>query len=630
MATAPLNPPLKLQFRPGINRESTDYGNTGGWYDCNLIRFKTGTPESMGGWQKFTSEAALGTWRSLFPWSLLDGSLFYAGGTNVKYYLIRGNSLVDITPIRQTTNPMANNPFATSIGTTTVTVTDVANGAVVGDYVTFSLATGPFGGVPAADINIEHVITSIVDVDHYTITVATTASSSASGGGAVAIAEYQLSVGLDTSATGNGWGTGPWGSGGWGTHSDTSVVTDQLRLWSEDNFGEDLLFNVRNGGIYFKDMSVNPAIRGVNLADLYPTGNVPIIARQILVSDNDRHVLAFAANTIGTTVQDRSLIRWSDTEDAGDWTPDTTNSAGSLRINIGSEILRAVETTTETLVFTDVSLHSFRFIGPPFTFGATRIATNIHLIGPNAVASTGAETFWMANGLFQFYDGVVHDIPCGIRSYIFSILNSAQTEKIYAGINRTFKEVIWLMPVNGSDENNFYAICNYEDPSNILWYYGSFNDVGRTTWIDAWFENVPLAASTDGFIYAHETGATDQSGVSAAMLDATLTSSVFEIGNGENFMIVSRLISDFDFTGSTDSTPEVTVSFQKRDYPGSPFVAGPDNVVDAVLGSPSTYTAFNDNRFRARSTNFKIATSSIGTLWQYGVARIYLAPDGQQ
>lgn len=624
--------PIKFQLRPGVNRETTDYGNTGGWYDCNLARWVTGNPQSMGGWQRFTVDQAQGTFRSLFPWSILSGQRFYGTGTNLKYYIVRGNELVDITPIRLTVNPMANNPFATASGTNIVTVTDVGNGSVMNDFVTFSGATGTFGGVPASDINQEHQITSIIDPDHYTITVATTASSSASGGGNAVKAEYQINVGLDTSALGNGWGTGPWGSGGWGEGSANFVETDQLRLWTEDNFGQDLLYNPRNGGVYYKDMSESVGVRGVNIVDLPGAQNPPIIARQVLVSDNDRHILVFGANTIGTDVQDPLLIRWSDTESLLQWTPDTTNTAGSLGINAGSQFLKAIETTTEILVFTDITLHSLRFIGPPYTFGQTRIGTNVQLIGPNAVTSTGSVTFWMATGpLFQYYDGVVHDLPCTIRSYIASILNYGQTEKIAAGINRQFHEAIWLMPVNGSNQNNFYVICNYDDPANPIWYYGSFNGAGRTAWLDAWFETTPLATSADGYIYQHDIGSTDQSVNPAAMLDSYLRSSVFELGAGGDFMLVSRTIPDLDFTGSTAVDPTVTFTIEKRDYPGSAFVAGPNNVVAlTVTGPPAQYTEKIDRRFRTRSVAVSIETTTTGTLWQLGTPRFYASPDGQR
>ncbi len=625
--------PIKIQLKPGINRETTDYGNTGGWYDSNLARWVSGTPQSMGGWQKFTTAAAQGTFRSLFPWSTLAGTRYYGAGTNLKYYIVQGNHLVDITPIRSTVT-INNNPFAITSGSAVAVVTDTAHGAVVGDFVTYSGATTiGASNVTAAVLNQEYQITQIIDADSYKITLTVTSNTTnAAGGGAAVVAAYQINVGLDTSALGNGFGTGAWGAGGWGTGSGSFVETDQLRLWTEDNFGEDLLFNPRNGAIYYKDMGAAVGVRGVDITTLTGASNAPIIARQVLVSDNDRHVLVFATNTIGTSVQDPLLIRWSDTESVIQWTPDTTNTAGSLTINAGSQFLKAIETTTETLVFTDITLHSLRFIGPPYTFGQTRIGTNVQLIGPNAVASTGSITFWMATGpLFQYYDGVVHDMPCTIRTYIASILNYGQTEKITAGINRQFHEVLWLLPVNGSDELNFYAICNYEDPSNPLWYYGSYNGAGRTTWLDAWFETTPLAASTDGYIYQHELGATDQSTSPATMLDSRLKSSVFEIGTGGDFMLVSRTIPDMDFTGSTANAPEVTLTFEKRDYPGSPFVIGPNNTVAlSVVGPPAQYTRKVDRRFRARSVQFGIETATTGTLWQLGTPRLYASPDGQQ
>jgi hypothetical protein len=624
--------PIKIQFRPGINRETTDYGNMGGWFDCNLARVRSGTWSSIGGWQKFTASAMLGTQRSLFPWSTLNGSRYYGVGTNLKYYVVRGNIPNDITPIRSTVT-INNNPFAITSGSSLATVTDTAHGAIVGDFVTYSGAASiGASNVTAAVLNQEYQIVTIVDANTYTITLTVTSdTTSAGGGGAAVSAAYQISVGLDTTAIGNGWGTGPWGSNGWGNGSSTFVETDQLRLWSEDNFGEDLLFNVRDSAIYYKDMSGSLSTRAVNITTLSTTGDIPTVARQILVSNNDRHIIAFGANTIDTSTQDPLLARWSDAETLTDWAPNTTNSAGDLRFDSGSEIIKAVETTTETLVFTDVSLHSMRFVGPPFTFGQTRIGTNVQLIGPNAVVSTGSETWWMANGLFQMYDGVVRNLPCSIRTYVFSILNTTQTEKIAAGINRTYKEVIWLMPVNGSSENNFYVICNFEDPSSLTWYYGDFNAVGRTTWLDAWFETTPLAGSTDGYLYSHDLGATDQSTSPAAMLDTWLESSVFEIGNGDSFMLVSRTIPDVSFDGSTASSPAVNMTFQKRDYPGSATVAGPDNAVTLTVGGPpEQYTGKVDKRFRARSVKIGIEATATGTLWQLGVPRLYANPDGKR
>ena len=651
----PAPDPIKLTFKPGINRETTNYGNTGGWYDCNLVRWRSGTPESMSGWRRFTSTAAEGTWRSLFPFTTLAGNTLYAGGTNEKYYIVQGSQLVDITPIRATAS--LSNPFTTALLTVaatthTVTVTDVAHGCRVNDWVTYALAstTGNLGGstpngIPLANFVGEFQVVSVVDVDTYTITVptATAATTTIATGGGTVTAEYQINTGYNIAANGDGWGTGVWsGDFGWGLGTGSFVTTEGIRLWTEDSYGEDIIFNIYNGAVYFKT-TASVSGRAVTLRSTAAAADqpyVPVIASQVLVSDNSRHVVAFGCNPLDSDEQDPLLIRWSTSEDKTVWYPDTTNSAGELRLGVGSNILRAVETTTETLVFTDVSLHSFKYVGPPYTFGEVRIGSNIHLIGPNAVASTGSVTFWMANGVFQMYDGTIRDMPCSVRQYVFSILNTSQVQKIYAGIDRQFKEVIWHMPVDGSTECNFYVICNYEDPNNLIWYYGSYNGVGRTTWLDAWYEDYPLAASPDGYIYTHDFGATD--GTDNSAINAYLTSSVFEIGNGMDFMLVSRIIPDVNFYGSTTQQvplvqPRVLFEFNKRDYPGSSFVTGPDPSVTrtssgTILMPVETYTAKLDRRFRARSIDMTISTDTTvpGTAWQLGVPRIYASPDGQR
>jgi len=628
-------PIQKLQLRPGINRETTDYGNTGGYYDCNMVRFRNGQPESIGGWTRFTSVAAQGVWRSLNAFSLLNGDRLYSGGTTYKYYLIRGNGLIDITPLRKTVDPMSNNPFTTTAaGSTTVDVHDVGHGAVLNDFVTFSGATGPVDGIPASDLNQEHQITAIIDSDNYSITVATPATvGSVSGGGAAVIAEYQINVGLNQQTLGNGWGTGTWGGTdgvGWGEGSDNSVVTQQLRLWYEDNFGEDLLFNVRDGGIYYKDMGAAVTNRAVELQSLVGAVTVPVVARQVLVSDNDRHVIAFGCNPIDSVVQDRQLIRWSDSENAANWDEtNTAGDAGELRINKGSEILRAIETQTEVLVFTDVSLHSFKFVGAPYIFGQTMIGSNVSLIAPNAVTTTGSITVWMETGVrFKKYDGAVSDIPCDVRTYISEILNYNQQQKIVAGVNRQYGEFWWHMPVNGSQQNNFYLVYNYVEDT---WYYGDFNGVGRTTWLDAFYENTPLAGAVDGYIYLHESGTVDGSQIPNVELMSYLVGSVFEITDGGQFMLISRYIPDFDFSRSSAANPSVLVKFTPRDYPGSPFGTGVPETVTRTVATPiEQFTPKKDFRLRTRSVQYSVESNGIGTAWQQGLPRLYLAPDGQR
>jgi hypothetical protein len=640
----PAPEPIKLQFRPGVNRETTNYGNTGGWYDCNLIRWRSGTAESMGGWTKFTATPAQGTFRSLFPFTKLNGINLYASGTNLKYYIIQGSQLVDITPLRETAN--LTDPFttaaATSVTSHLITVADTDHGCDVGDFVTFDLASivGTLGGIALADFEGEFQVVEVLNANSYTFTLTTASpvtSTVATGGGTVT-AEYQINVGFATAQTGDGWGTSTWDSSvGWGQGTSLPVTTEGIRLWSEDSFGEDVLFNARNAGVYYKATSTVSG-RGVTLRSTAAAAiqqYVPIVASQVLISDNSRHVICFGANPLDSDVQDPMLIRWSTGEDKTVWFPDTTNSAGELRLGVGSSILKAIETTTEVLIFTDVSLHSFKYVGPPYTFGEVRIGTNIHLIGPNAVISTGAMTFWMANGVFQMYDGVVRDMPCSIRQYVFSILNFNQTDKIYAGVDRQYKEVLWHIPVNGSNECNFYVVCNYEDPSNLIWYYGSYNSTGRTTWLDAWHEDVPLAGAPDGYVYMQDLGTRDNSVSPGAKLDAYLTSSVFEIGSGMDFMLVSRIVPDVNFYGSNTATPRITFRFNKRDYPGSGFVTGPDPDITrtasgTLLVPVEQYTDKLDRRFRARSVDFTVATDTDGTLWQLGVPRLYASPDGQR
>lgn len=620
--------PIKIEFRPGINREATDYANTGGWWDSNLARVRTGNWSSMGGWVRYTQTAAEGTYRSLFPFTTLDGERFYGAGTNLKYYLLRSYNLVDITPLRATVT-INNNPFAITTGSAVATVTDTSHGAVLGDFVTYSgAATIGVSNVTAAVLNQEYQITQIIDANSYTITLTVTSdTTNAAGGGAAVVAAYQINVGLDTTVLGNGWGTGPWGGPpGWGEGSDVSVVTNQLRLWTEDNFGENLLYNVRNGGIYYKDMSLAVSTRGVDITTL---GDGPSIAMQIMVSDNSRHVIAFGCNPVDSSTQDRLLTRWSDSEDLAVWTEDTTNSAGDLRFDGGSTFMKAVETTTEIVVFTDATLHSMRYTGAPYTFGQVRIGTNVQLIGPNAAVSNGSEVFWMANGRFQMYDGTIRDIPCSIRSYIFSILNTSQIEKIVAGVNRQFGEVWFHIPVNGSEEVNFAAVYNYAEG---FWYYTSFNDEGRTTWLDAWYESAPLAASPDGYVYLHETGAVDGSVTPGALLESYLESSPYEIGSGGDFMYVSRYIPDFSFGGSSATDPAMLVSFILKDYPGSARVTGPTTPVarTAVSATVEQFTPKCDIRFRARSVKYRIEATEVGTIWEHGVPRVYASPDGQR
>ncbi|HAW76591.1 MAG TPA: hypothetical protein DCW74_12760, partial [Alteromonas australica] len=416
-------PLTKLQFKPGINRDITSYSNEGGWVDCDKVRFRQGYPEVIGGWEKYSEERYLGTVRALHNWVALDGSDFLGVGTHLKYYIEEGQQFYDVTPIRKTsTNSIT---FAATNGSSIITVTDSNHQAVQNDFVTLSGAVSLGGNITAAVLNQEYQIDAVPTASTYTITAkdtsgaTVTANASDSGnGGSSGSGAYQINVGLDTGVGGTGWGAGTWGRGTWGSAA-TQTVTTQLRIWSHDNFGEDLLINPRDAGIFLWDKSNALTTRAVNIVDIAGALNPPTICKQIMVSDIDRHVIAFGADTINTGEQDPLLIRFSSQETATDWTPTATNTAGDLRIGSGSEFVRAIETKREIVIFTDSSMHSMQFIGPPFTFGIQPIASNTTIMGPNAAVAVDDSIFWMGRQNFYVYDGKTQQLPCTVRERVF-------------------------------------------------------------------------------------------------------------------------------------------------------------------------------------------------------------------
>jgi hypothetical protein len=411
-------PLTKLKFRPGINRDVTSYSNEGGWVNGDKIRFRMGFPEKIGGWEKYSTSTYQGTARALKNWLALDGSDYLGVGTHLKYYVEEGGAFYDITPIRATTtNGIV---FAATNGSTTITATDSSHGASLGDFVTIADAVSLGGVVTAAVLNAEHQITSVPTANTFTFEVVSAANSSDTGnGGAGCDAVYQISVGLDTQVGGTGWGAGVWGRGTWNSGADLTTV-GELRLWSHDNFGEDLLINPRNGAIYYWDKSNGLTIRAIELSTAATdTINVPSLVTQIMVSDTDRHIIAFGCDSLFSSgVQDPLLIRFASQETLTDWTPTATNTAGDLRIGSGSKFVRAIQTKREIVVWTDSSLHSMRFIGPPFTFGITPIASNITIAGPNAAVAIEDIIVWMGKNCFYIYDGRVKQIPCTVKEEV--------------------------------------------------------------------------------------------------------------------------------------------------------------------------------------------------------------------
>jgi len=759
-------PLSKIQFRPGVNRESTSFADQQGWFDSDLIRFRKGYPEKIGGWIKVGSSSVAGTVRSLKVWVTLSALKLMGVGTTSKFYIEQGTSYNDITPIRSTATLGANPITTGDAGSGVVTVTAAGHGAGAGDYVTFSGAT-TVDGLTIAQLNKEHEITEVVSSGSYKLDTGGSASSGGtSGGGSAVIANYQISVGSSTLVlNGPGWGAGYFGGetltyslttldgainssvtsviltsasdfeaaasttgaivavvdesinvadssgfpekgtvkinseniiyntnvgnvlgdltrgadgttiaahgsgvavtfvgliqidneliqytgkssqtldagvarGARGTtaaaHSDGALVKEangfygwgnavepfgiaaNARLWSQDNWGEDLVINVRDSTVYYWDATLGLSSRAVALSALSGASGAPTISRQVLVSDTDRHVICMGANTLGTTVQDLMLVRWSDQENAVDWTPTATNTAGSLRLSSGSEIITAVETRQQILIWTDASLYSMRFVGPPFTFSITLLANNVSIISPNAVVSVGDRVYWMDTENFFMYGGQMQTIPCTVLRYVFDDINLEQRSQFFAGSNRMFNEVFWFYCSSDSVSIDRYAKFNYADNT---WDIGSLS---RTAWVDLGLHENPRAAGEyedANFVYTHETGTTADGEAMAPFIE----SSVFSIGDGEQFSFISRIIPDLDLT-SSDANTSVNYIIKTRDYPGE----------DLSTNSTSAVTSTTQQSFvrsRARSAALRIESSASDIAWTLGDVRLDVRPDGRR
>jgi len=759
-------PLSKIQFRPGVNRESTSFADQQGWFDSDLIRFRKGYPEKIGGWIKVGSSSVAGTVRSLKVWVTLSALKLMGVGTTSKFYIEQGTVYNDITPIRSTATLGANPITTGDAGSGVVTVTAAGHGAGAGDYVTFSGAT-TVDGLTIAQLNKEHEITEIVSSGSYKLDTGGSASSGGtSGGGSAVIANYQISVGSSTLVlNGPGWGAGYFGGetltyslttldgainssvtsviltsasdfeaaasttgaivavvdesinvadssgfpekgtvkinseniiyntnvgnvlgdltrgadgttiaahgsgvavtfvgliqidneliqytgkssqtldagvarGARGTtaaaHSDGALVKEangfygwgnavepfgiaaNARLWSQDNWGEDLVINVRDSTVYYWDATLGLSSRAVDLSALSGASGAPTISRQVLVSDTDRHVICMGANTLGTTVQDLMLVRWSDQENAVDWTPTATNTAGSLRLSSGSEIITAVETRQQILIWTDASLYSMRFVGPPFTFSITLLANNVSIISPNAVVSVGDRVYWMDTENFFMYGGQMQTIPCTVLRYVFDDINLEQRSQFFAGSNRMFNEVFWFYCSSDSVSIDRYAKFNYADNT---WDIGSLS---RTAWVDLGLHENPRAAGEyedANFVYTHETGTTADGEAMAPFIE----SSVFSIGDGEQFSFISRIIPDLDLT-SSDANTSVNYIIKTRDYPGE----------DLSTNSTSAVTSTTQQSFvrsRARSAALRIESSASDIAWTLGDVRLDVRPDGRR
>jgi len=694
-------PLQKILFKPGVNRENTRYTTEGGWYQSDKVRFRQGTPEKIGGWSRLSSNTFLGVCRSLWNWITLQNFNLLGVGTNLKFYLELGGVYNDITPIRAAA--VLSNPFATTNLSTTVTVTDAAHGAVNGDYVTFN-DVAPVGGL---DLNGEYSIT-YVDANTFTIVSATAATSTvAAGGGATVKAIYQINVGLPYEIPLAGWGAGTWGAGSWGIGGTS---TSALRLWSQNNFGEDLIYGFRGGPIYYWDAGygVTPSAftvtigasalvtssltlpegtpviltstgypsalpTGLLAGTIYYTKNVsgttfnlaatsggvaittsgsqsgthyilpngvpvtaltgatavPIIQNFIFVSDISRFVFAFGCNQAAETTQDPMLIRWSDQESVVDWSPSITNQAGYVRLSHGAEIITAIQTRQEIIVWTDSTLYSLQYLGPPYVWGTQLLGDNISILGQNAAAQASGVVYWMGTDKFYSYDGRVNTLNCDLLKFIYQDINLTQNQQVFASTNEGFNEVWFFYCSTNSIVIDKYVVYNYQEK---VWYYGT---MGRTAWLDSGLRNYPIAATHNYNVVNHEYGNDDDETGTPAAIDAYISSSEFDIGDGHNFGFVWRVLPDLTFSGSSAApTPQVTLTLYGMANSGSgtgtPVAANVSKLTGAQYAITEGFTGQVFTRMRGRQMIFKVGSNQLGTTWQLGAPRIDIRADGRR
>ena len=628
-------PYAKYIFKPGIDREGTDYSNEGGWYDANLVRFRKGRPEKIGGWSKNTLNTFLSTCRALHAWVNLELTKYLGLGTTWKYYVLQGNVFNDITPLRVTTSA-GDVTFSASDGDATITVTDASHGAVANDFVTFSGAATLGGLITAEVLNQEYQIATITSVNVYTIEakdtdgdeVTANSSDSGSGGGSV-VGAYQINVGLDVFVEGSGWGAGTWGAGTWGSVSAISA-SSQLRNWSHGNFGEDLVLNPRGGGVYYWDQSGGATTRAVAVSDLSGAILAPTIALQVLVSDIDRHVVCLGADPINSSNQrtsssDPMFICWSDQENVTDWEPIATNTAGSLRLSSGSEIIGGLSSREEILIWTDTSMYSMSYIGPPFTFGVNLINQGVGLIGPKAAVNTPDGVYWMDRKGFYKYSGSVQLVPCSVHYYVFSDFNQGQYFQTFGFVNKQFNEVGWFYCSSGETTIDRYVVYNYAENT---WTIGQLS---RSAWMDEGIFESPIATYTTsnvGYLYDQETG-NDADG--SPMDNVYIQSSDFDMHpDGDYYTFIRKVIPDVKFTGNGGSDQTINFVLKSRNFPG-------DSLTTDTTQTVTSTTQRLDTRIRARQLAFRIESDDdnsseirLGVGWRLGDTRMDVKPDGRR
>jgi hypothetical protein len=634
-------PLQKITMRPGVNREGTNYSNESGWYDCDKIRFRSGFPEKIGGWIRLSASTFKGICRSLWNWVTLGGANLLGLGTNLKYYIENGGIYYDVTPIRKTTTGTAT--FAATNGSAVLTVTDASHGCIVGDFVTYTLAVSLGGAITATVLNQEYQIVSVPTANTYTINVTTLATAGDVGnGGGATVAKYQINIGTVTEIPLVGWGGGGWGLGTWGVGGTSNT---QLRLWSNDNYGQDLVIAPRNGGIYYWVASTGTSVRAQALSDLstaagYSGTYVPYQTLEVSASSIQRFVIAFGANSYvsgsPTNEFNPMLVRWSDQDNPYQWVPDVTNQSGEFPLSHGSSIVSYINTRQEILVWTDSALYSMQYLGPPYVWGFNILMDNISVISPNSMITINNITYWMGVDKFYMYSGRVDTLPCSLRQYVFNDINIAQSYQVFCGGNEGYNEIWWFYCSTDSTAIDKYVIYNYLDK---VWYFGSMS---RTAWLDTGLRQYPMATNYDsstltGRTLYHEANVDDVAGTTPVAIEAFIQSSDFDIGDGHNFGFVWRILPDVNFNGSNVDQPYVTMTIKPRQNAGTPYgipnspeVQSADNYAVSRSYNVQLFDGQVYTRLRGRQMAMRIESTELGVAWQLGSPRIDIRADGRR
>ena len=624
----------KLQFKPGVNRETTRYAAEGQWYETDKVRFRRGLPQKIGGWEQVSSNTYLGVARSLFNWATLSGQNLIAAGTNLKYYIERGGAYFDVTPIRATT-AAGDVTFAAVNGDATLTVTDASHGALQNAFVTFSCAVSLGGNITADVLNQEYQIATIINGNSYTIEakdaggseVLATAADTGNGGASV-VGAYQINTGNEIEVPFSGWGAGRWGTGTWGTGGTTLAP---MRIWSESNFGEDLFFAHRGGVPLYWDASSGVGTRGVYVSSLGGASDVPTITNLAFVSDIFRFAFCFGANDLGGSTLDPMLIRWSDQEDVANWTPAATNQAGSLRLSDGTEIVDAIQARQEILVWSDAALYGLQYLGAPEVWGAQLLGANITIASPNAAVYSNNIAYWMGISTFYYYDGTVKTLPCDVRSYVFDDFNQDQADQVVCGSNEQFDEIWWFYCSAGATQNDRYVVYNYVEN---VWYYGN---LARSAWLDSDLRDFPVAATFGNKLVNHEKGVDNNETGTPTAFTANITSAQFDLDDGDRFMLINKMLPDMTFEGSTADSPAATMTLNPLKDSGSgrynPASVGGNSsatVTRTAVLPVEEFTGQVFTRVRGRQMSIKIESTELGVTWKLGAPRMDMRPDGRR